>query len=201
MLRALVLGFIGSAMLAMTAVTLGIVLDVATSDEKGPLPEDPTPAPQSIEQSSAINSTDTGKPDLDAIAINEESMDDVDMNALPRKEVAAPKPTLNKAEQEALNQTISRASDILTEDLRLRDDAADASIALWIENSFRATDTDTLACVEDLFIDGGGKIDEVLTYCSTRYPTATQSDDRVAALDAELDENQNETAVVFAEPE
>lgn len=138
---------------------------------------------------------------LDVATNDEKSMDDVDLNVLPRQEVAAPEPTPKQTEQQLLDQTLKRVRGILTEDLRLRDDATSAEIALWIENNFRHTDTELLACIEDLFIDGGGKIDEVLAYCSAYHSMTIIDDQRVAQLNAELDENQDETAVVLDEPE
>lgn len=186
--RPIVLGFIASMIVAIMLVTFSYILDIATSDEKGPQHEVVTVTPDRTNES-----LDTAMPDLEAIAMNEESMDDVEPPAaLPPQEVEAPAPTT--ALERAINQAINGSNGLLTKEMRLRDDATDADIARWIDGWFRMMDDDLRECVENLFIDGGGKIHESFAYCSDRHPVIVNT---ITVLDGELDE----TAVVSADPE
>lgn len=148
-------------MSAATISVFNVILDVATSDDKGPTLE---------------GVRDTATPQRPTA---------LDFNVIPEKSARvdateAPPP---RTMEDLLPQTLERASGLLTEDNRLRDDVDDALVVLWLEDNFRHAAPEFEECVMETFVDGGGRLDESLRFCYRWFPVKILSDKEVATLD------------------
>lgn len=194
-LSGLAIGLAASAVIAAAISIAGYFLDVATSDDKGPVYDDATsvsrPPPPRRDSPS-----DTADPDYEAIRINAEAMDEIEPEVLPPKQEVAALESPRPLAEELIQQTVERAGDILTEEHRLSENADEARLVQWMDDCFRHADPQLDDCVMMTFVEGGGILEESLSYCYSRYPVQILSDEDVATLDQE----DQETAVALAEP-
>ncbi|MCR4311860.1 MAG: hypothetical protein NUV56_01115 [Candidatus Uhrbacteria bacterium] len=182
--RSVALGLATAAVIAAVLSVLNFVLDVATSDDKEPLPDSATATTQPKRTRPVL--FDTTNPDYEAITLNDESMDDGEPDVLPPEpEVAALDP-LSPETQSLITETVVAAGTLLDEDGYLRSNYDSDTLEAWLDDTFRFN-APMRRCTRAGLLFEQQRFDDAIATCTVELNPPIISDEAADALDMQTD--------------